>query len=303
MNSRNVMPDLTNRRNRIHYLTAINLLEIAGVPARNVNIKAVGEYENYRGEIRSQDPGAGEPVGPDTIVTLEIGISSAVDFMPYQFFYGLRGSVESDGSWEDSARLLMAPFDAARIRCEAAMQAGVIKHGFGIIDRSYMKRFIELFDYEALDDSAGMDEILFLASILPEHHRWGGNPGITAKIIRRLFGYDTRFRENVRSETDIPRELRYRIGSRSERLGKETVLGGRFEEYDSTYEIEFMDVPPDDIKGFLPGGNTRERVEKFLAYCMPGDLDHVIKVKMDCSGPESDSTGYLGYSTFLRHAG
>ena len=33
-----------------------------GIPLENIHIKAAGTYENYRGEIRSQEPGVGVEV-------------------------------------------------------------------------------------------------------------------------------------------------------------------------------------------------------------------------------------------------
>ena len=94
------MPDFLGRRYRFHYLTAMNLLESMGVPLGDIRVRAAGEYENYRGEIRSQDPAPGTAIPPGTVITLHVGCFSAVDFMPYQFFYGLQGIRESDNTWE-----------------------------------------------------------------------------------------------------------------------------------------------------------------------------------------------------------
>ena len=72
-------------------------------PPEQIDILAVGEYQNYRGEILRQEPEAGEDVRYDTRIKLEVGFYSAVDQMPYQFFYGMHGITESTGEWEDKA--------------------------------------------------------------------------------------------------------------------------------------------------------------------------------------------------------
>jgi hypothetical protein len=293
------MPDLTGRRYRFHFLTAINLLTCLGVPLRNIYIRAVGIYENYRGEIRAQEPEAGAAVTPDTRISLEIGSSSAVDFMPYQFFYGLHGVRSTGSTWEENARSLMAPFDAAVIRYGAAMQSQALKYELGITDTGHLSRFMGLFEYDTVDESFGIDDIVLWASILPFLYEWGGNPRVVAGVLNRLFKYDFRIEENVRSSTPIPGHLRYSLGSKTARLGKETIIGSSFEESDSTYEIMISGVPADEIIRLLPGGKTRRRIERLLQFCMPGDLDYRIKIKVDRKAARRSANRYLGYSTYL----
>jgi hypothetical protein len=293
------MPELTGRRYRFHYLTAINLLQSMGIAPSDINIRAAGEYENYRGEVRSQDPAPGEPIHPGSRITLEVGCESAVDFMPYQFFYGLRGIRDTDGRWESDARSLMAPFDAATIRYEAATRMDALRYDFGVTDEGHLRRFMRLFEYGEAGGEGDAAELMFLAAVLPSLHMWGGNPAALTVILKKLFGYEVRLRENVRASTPIPEEIRYRLGSRAGRLGAETVLGRSFEECDSRYEVEFSGVPARDVPEMLPGGRTRRRVERILDYCAPGDLDYTISVKVERPAAGGGGEGHLGYSTWL----
>jgi hypothetical protein len=294
-----IMPDLTSRRNRFHYLTAINLLTRLGISLRDIYIRAVGFYENYRGEIRSQDPEAGTTVTPETRITLGIGSNSAVDYMPYQFFYGLRGIRSTDNTWEENARSLMAPFDAAEIRYAAALQFQALKYELGITDTGHLFRFMELFEYEEVDESFSTNDIVLWASILPSLYQWSGNPRIVECVLSRLFKHDIQIKENVKTSTPIPERLRYRLGSKTARLGKETIIGRSFEESDSTYEIIINDVPVDGIRRLLPGGITRKRIEKLLLYCMPGDLDYRIRINVNRKAAKASANRYLGYSSYL----
>ncbi len=46
-----IMPDFCNRRYPFHYTTAISVLAKMGVDVNDIDILAIGTYENYRGEI------------------------------------------------------------------------------------------------------------------------------------------------------------------------------------------------------------------------------------------------------------
>ncbi len=293
------MPEFTGRRYRFHYLTAINLLDSLGIPLADIRLRAEGEYENYRGEIRAQDPAPGTPIAPGTTVTLNVGCFSAVDFFPYQFFYGLQGIRETDGSWETDARSILAPFDAATIRYAAAMRMQTLRYDFGVADGGHLRRFMELFEFRPGEEARDSAKDAFLAAILPSLHLWGGNPEAVTVVLKRLFGYDVRLKENVKAETPIPEDIRCRLGSKGARLGIETVIGASFEECDSRYVVEFVGVPPAKIRDFLPGGRTRRGAEAFLDYCMPGELDREIAVTVGRREARRSAERYLGYSTYL----
>jgi hypothetical protein len=294
-----IMPDLTGRRYRFHYLTAMNLLESMGVPLGDIRVLAAGEYENYRGEIRSQEPAPGTAIPEGSVIVLNVGCGSAVDFMPYQFFYGLQGIRASDNTWEAEARSVMAPFDAATIRYAAAMRMQALRYDFGITDGGHIRRFMELFEYRPGDEARRSGKIAFLAAILPSLHLWGGNPAAVTVVLKKLFGYDVRLKENLKSSTPIPEDIRYRLGSKAARLGSETVIGSSFEECDSRYEVEFVGVPPGEVRDLLPGGRTRRRIEAFLDFCTPGDMDRTIAVKVERPAARAGREKYLGYSTYL----
>jgi len=294
-----IMPDFLDHRYRFHYLTAINLLDSMGVPLGDIRVRAEGEYENYRGEIRSQDPAPGMVIAPGSVITLNVGCGSAVDFMPYQFFYGLQGIRQSDNTWETAARSMMAPFDAATIRYAASTQMQALRYDFGIMDSGHLRRFMDLFEYRPGDEAQDAGAVPFLAAILPSLHLWGGNPSAVTGILKRLFGYDVRLKENVKASTPIPEDIRYRLGSKTGKLGSETVIGRSFEEYDSRYELEFVDIPPEEVCDLLPGGRTRRRIEAFLDFCTPGDLDRTIAIKVGKPAARISREKYLGYSTYL----
>ncbi len=296
-----VMPDFCNRRHPIHFSTALNLLRISGVDLNQVYFLAVGEYENYRGEIREQDPAPGTALGPQTRVTLKIGFFSAVDRMPYQFFYGLIGR-PAGHDWELHARELMAPYDATVIRHDALARYMALKYcAFGI-DPEHLSQYLSLFNFTP--DNWGLEpqEALVWACLLPSFHDWAGNPDRVASILEFFLGCRFRIIENVTAEYPIPPEIQYRMGSISGRLGCETVAGMSFAECDSTYQVVVTDVPHEQVVHYLPGGVKRKRLEWLLDICMPSHLERAITIETDSKTMvlgRGDQGGYLGYSTCL----
>ena len=104
-----VMPDLVSRRARMHYVTALNELARLGVEMTRVELIAIGEHRNYRGEVHEQSPSAGTELRMDTRVRLHVGFPSAVDLLPHQFFIGFETRADVGHEWEERARRMMAP--------------------------------------------------------------------------------------------------------------------------------------------------------------------------------------------------
>ena len=78
------MPDLCSRRMPFNFVAALMLLKKVGVDLNKVHLKAVGCYENYKGEILGQKPKAGTELTQSTKIFLKVGKWSAVDIIPYQ---------------------------------------------------------------------------------------------------------------------------------------------------------------------------------------------------------------------------
>lgn len=295
-----IMPDFCDRRNHFHYTTAIIMLLSRGVNIDKIDILAAGEYENYKGEIRSQVPEAGTRLTPESEVRLEVGFSSAVDIFPYQFFYGLHGKSSGEG-WETNARQLMAPFDGAVVRHEALMRLLTLKYNFSIGDEGFNRRFLDLFDFDTERETAGSDTALW-ATLMPGFNAWSGNPDEAEKVLGRIFGYRFRLVENIQSRHDIPDEMKYSLGTKTGRLGRETVLGRRFTEFDSSFGVQILDVKQEDVANFLPGRPLRKKLDATLRLILPEQMDYRISFVTAGRGTKigDKKTGaYLGYATRL----
>lgn len=296
-----IMPDLGNRRTPVHFTTALNLLRIAGVDPDQINLLAVGEYQNYRGEVQHQEPAAGAEIGPQTRITLTIGYFSAVDRMPYQFFFGLFGR-PSGRDWETNARHLLAPYDASLIRHEALARFLELKYCDLGIDREHLTRYLGLFDFDPSQWGLEPAEAYVWSCLLPAFHAWAGNPDRVARVLRFFIGYPCRIIENVPAEFPIGEEIQYRLGSLSGRMGHETVMGKAFTECDSTYRVVISRVRHEEVGLFLPGGKKRKRLEWLLDRAMPAHLTRQITIETDSKAMvlgSGDQGGYLGYSTCL----
>jgi hypothetical protein len=295
------MPDFCDRHRPIHFLTALHVLKKIGHNLNNIRITAVGEFENYRGEIREQKPKPGTVISSDTGIELHIGYPSAVDKMPYQFFYGLAGLTERVSDWENNARGLMAPFDAAFIRKLAEADYELLRFNQNFLDDEHTRRYQELYEFGNLDLSDPEDTIRWLA-LMPAFHFWAGNAELVGHALEYLFGYKFKIVENAPAQYDIPVEHYYRLGSKRDRLGGGTIMGKSFVEFDSAYEVVIEDVDSDIVRDFLPGQPMRTRIESVLNFFMPGNLDFRIKVKTKPDNTKlgnKEKKGYLGYNTYL----
>jgi len=299
---KSIMPDLCNRRTPYHYLTGIVLLLKIGVELSNIDLIAEGKYENYRGEVLTQEPAPGIPLRKDSRVALHIGCSSAVDYMPYQFFYGLEGIRSSDRSWDENARRFMAPFESAYVKSKADAVRQQFKYDFSIIDVEYIRKLLRLFNFEPEDYIRDLDELLFWLSVFPPFHFWAGNPEYVERLLTYIFRYKFKIFENVKSEYEIPADIQYRLGSKTGRLASETIIGKCFSERDSTYRVEVSGVPAAKAADFLPHKPIRKKMEWILGFAMPGNLDYKIKVNIDRSNVNVGKKAgecYLGYSSFV----
>lgn len=298
----NVMPDFTGRRNAFHYTTALNTLLKMGVDLNKVDLLAVGEYQNYRGEIFEQNPEPDTPLGASTKITLKVGFSSAVDQMPYQFFYGLAGIRASTGKWEDAARCMMAPFDAAVIRNHAFAKFKDLKSNLGLIDYNHLKSFLQLFEFALDRETDDLRESSVWASVYPAFNLWAGSPVLVCRVMKALFGYDFEIRENTPTEHSIPASCQSKLGARSDRLGDGFILGKKFTDYDSGYELLIKNVRQDQVKALLPGGAARKKIERALDTFMPSDLIYRIRVKVRGERTaigKKEHKNYLGYTSYI----
>jgi len=295
----NRMPDFCSRRFPFHYVTAINMLMRRGIDPHRIDIIADGEYENYKGEIREQTPEPGVELNHKSKITLRVGYPSAVDQLPHQFFYGFGGASDRDG-WDDYSRRLMAPFDGSLIRYDAIAHYQSLKHNFGVVDREQVLRFLRLFGFapEGIEGWSS-EELITWVSLMPSFHSWAGNPDLVARRLTFMFGYEFRIVENVISEHDIPDEIQYRLASRNGRLGRESIIGRRFVEYDSCYEIQVRGIASHDVPNWFPGKKQRKKLEWMLELCMPNHL--LFHIRLHCL-PENSHLGreknnmYLGYA-------
>lgn len=300
--SNKIMPDFCNRRFPFHFTTAMHILRKMSVDPTTIEILAVGKYENYKGEIRGQKPAPKTQITPGTKVVLQVGYTSAIDLMPYQFFYGLAGITDRASDWENSARRLMAPFDAAFIRYMAAASYENMKFNFNFIDDKHLLKYLELYDFAGVDISDPVTAARWQA-IMPTFHIWAGNAEMTSKVLRFLFGFDFQINESVPIRHEIPKELQYTLGSKGKRLGYESIAGRSFIECDTCYEMVISGIKKENVSELLPGKQLRKKIEAVLDYCMPGNLDYKIRIKADKEKTllgDKTNKGYLGYNTFVK---
>lgn len=301
--ARPVMPNFCHRQHPFHFATAMTTLVRLGIDLDRVELLADGEHENYRGHIHYQEPKAGEEISDSTRILLHVGLKSAIDLLPYQFFYGFGGPSDRGPGWEDSARRLMAPFDGARIRRFGWEDYRKLSYTLAQSDPEQLERFFALFEFDSdsLTDHSARETGLWLA-YLPMLHHWGGNADLVGRALSAVFRYPVRIVESQRSTTPLPDRLKCALGRKNTKLGDETLLGGSFSDIDSSYRVEVTQVEPSEIKHWLPGKRQYKKLEGLLAMVMPGHLTFTIRVycRPGTAGVgKSTFTSRLGYATRL----
>ena len=300
-----VMPDLCSRHHPMSATTALMLLLKMGIDLRRVDILAEGEHENYKGEIREQRPAPGEEIGRHDQIVLKIGYAGAVGQLPYQFFYGLdSGSATRTDDWEDRAYRLMAPFDAAVVRRMAEAEFEELKHQHSFGDLEHITRFLRLFGFDTslIND---LHEGLLWTAMMPSFNEWAGNAEKVERALKCLFGYDFKIIENVPTKHNIPAKLQYRLGSDTDRLGNETVLGDSFTECDTAITVVMHGVPTRDLKRFLPGQPGHDKLRKVLEICLPSHFTCKIEIEPETKQAtlgDKTQAAYLGYSSYTLQA-
>ena len=293
------MPDFCSRRNPFHYATALNVLMQLGVDIHRIDLMAEGEYENYRGEIHRQKPKPGTPLTAETRIALHVGYPSAVDMMPYQFFYGFEGISNRGHGWDAEARALLAPFDGSVIRYHSLCRGELLKFVGGVAEMAHIRRFLGLLGF-SLPPEADLREALLWAAFMPTFNFWAGNPVLVPKVLELLFGYSCRIVENAPAVHAIPDSLQSRLGGAEGRLGRSLVLGRTFRDCDSAYEIHFSGVPAEDVRELRPGRPKRRKLEWVLGVCMPSNLLYRMRFHVEHGEMRlGHKNSFLGYAAHL----
>ena len=295
------MPDFTSRRFKYHYVTALTVLIRLGLDLNRVRLLAAGTLENFKGEVRWQIPEPGTELSNKAEITLGVGALSAVDTLPYQFFYGFKHGPHRSGDWETNARELMSPFDGAIIRFRARCADIIGKFGFGALDEDHCRRYLNLFglaDFEGAD----IDELFFWIRSLPDFHFWAGNAKAVARVASSIIGFPVEIVESIQSEMVLPEDCRSYLGDKSAALGTRMILGSRVVDNDNAYEVVVSGVDTGSVRAFLPDGPARKKLDRILDMCMPDDLERKITIRTKSSPlklGDDKTDAHLGYSTYV----
>ncbi len=297
------MPDFCNRLNPTHFTTALNTLTRLSIDINDIYLVAVGRYQNFRGEVQAQSPPAGTEITKKTEIRLEVGFSSAVDQLPYQFFFGFGSALaERSDDWELRARALMCPFDSSVIRTLADCQLKDLTFGFGLQREDHIRRFLGLFGIDSSQIGDDFEELLLWRNLMPYFHEWAGNAEALCSLLGQITGYECEIVENLPATSTIHSSMRIKLGSQSTTLGRDCVLGGSFEDIDTGYTLRIKNVDSDRVRDLLPGGSLRKRVERILAFCSPANTECTIEVtgrlQYEAIGKDG-GVCYLGHTSFV----
>lgn len=300
-----VMPDFCDSKIPMHYTTALSILIKLGIDISRINLLALGEYENYKGEIREQYPQPGEVLNENSEISLKVGFPSAVDFMPYQFFYGLKGYTSYGGKWEEKARAVMAPFDGSVIRYNGRLKYEELKNNLGVIEYNHLAKFSKLFYFDHEKEESSFKEAFIWSTLFPTFHLWSGNAQEVCKVLNALFDLEFKIIQNTPMTHQIPSTCLDFLGSNTFTLGQNTLIGDTFTERNSGYEVVLLGVDMEAVENLLPNGIIRRKIEKALEVMMPGNLEYKIIIKTNKHKSQigtKKKENYLGYTSYLSYS-
>jgi predicted outer membrane lipoprotein len=297
-----VMPRLVDWRCRPSFVAAINQLVRLGVAPERIFVRLVGAYEDYDGQIRSQDPEAGTLLSDETEVVLDVGISGIVDVMPWQFFTSSGHSSSVSSHWESGARGVMAPIDGHASKKSALMALERMRYEEAVTEPSHFARIIDLFGPAHRRACTADSRLGLWTALMRSFHEWSGNPRGVAWVLGLLLDCRIAVRENLPSEHRIDGSIQSRLNSSFSRLGDDWVLGDCFTDLDSYYELVLCEVGDAHIEEWLPGGSRRSLLEQIMALCNPGHLQWRLRFRLPICGRSigtQERAAYLGTSWCL----
>lgn len=103
----------------------------------------------------------------------------------------------------------------------------------------------------------------------------------------------------VRREVKVSQDQCNRIGQRNSQLGGDLVLGDTVVDVSGKFALQIADLPPDQYRYFLPGGDGFPELVELVRFILKDPLDfdlHLVCARQDCEGILGDDANRLGWS-------
>ncbi|MBD3333215.1 hypothetical protein GF356_10225 [candidate division GN15 bacterium] len=297
-----LMPRLVDRRARPSFVVAVNQLIKLGVAPESVFIRLVGPYEDYDGQVRAQEPEPGTPLSDETDIVLDVGITGIVDHMPYQFFTTTKHSSSVASSWESRARGIMAPIDGTAAKMSAMMSFEQMRFDEAIVEVGHLNRVVDLYGSEPRRCCTHDEQLGLWSALMRSFNEWSGNPYGIAWVLSILLDCRIRVRENIPAEHPIDPTLQSRLRNAFCRLGDDWILGDRFADCDSRYELVLYEIGQAHPEDWLPNGSRRRLLDKIMAMCNPVHLQWSLRFDLPAARRpigRKERSVYLGASWHL----
>jgi predicted component of type VI protein secretion system len=275
--------------------SALNLVLELGIQRQNVRVIAEGGFQRFRGEIIHQEPGAGEPIGSKTEVILTVTETGLYDTLPEGVFSSLGVLDESTHEVERTIRNFLSSFDTLHFHTASSLEYQIAVSYLIFKDESLTKSFLRLFGFPT--QGWDQEDLMIWRTLLPYGSTLVGTKAGIEKVAKAFLGVEAEVIENTPHQNEIPPEFQSRLGERGSSLGEDLLVGDRFEETDSSFDLRLGPIQIKDLPDFRQGGKKREKLERILAHFVPGNMSCTIqlileetdqKFKLDSTHPGRD---------------
>ncbi len=148
-------------------------------------------------------------------------------------------------------------------------------------------------------DSIGDFAKLHFAGLLANKNRPASG---LVSILSAYFGLPVRLEQFVGHWMRLPMEIRSRLGSRDEgnRLGVSTVMGGTVWDCQHKFRLVFGPLDHEDYCRLLPGGDSMQRLQAWIASYAGGALDWDVRLvlKAAATPPLQLGRARLGWTSW-----
>ena len=244
----------------IHTLhSALDSLAALGIAAHRIVLRRKGRSGAEAGTITAQEPAAGEPLTPGTLVELSIAGLGFTHALPV-------GMWDSGGEAAAGTREILEPFDDPLEKLKHWFHEGAPLFRISPEDPQACARWLALFGVEA---SVWPRSMWFrLASLIARMAQLSCSRNGCALVLEALLGLPVKLLTTVPNETTLPAAALSSLGSRSSRLGVDLLMGDRADDI-GKLRIELGPVPLATYERFAESREGAQLLERTMGLLMP----------------------------------
>jgi len=273
-------------------------LRRVGIPDKDIFIYTQGEFNQYKGQILSQQPQAGDMVFPGNKITLTAAVPGISQIMPDLFTDHLSDYLIEDNNPRQGVKKLFAIFDSMFLKMSCRLEwtrdiyAGV----------HHSSRFIDYLNSICFIPETGIDEfnINSMGYIPSRLSRFLGTESGLRVFLEAATGLKANTRILDNQEIAVPAASLAGLGKKS-RLGENTFIGDKFAGEKPSLKVCFQLDKPEDVLKAIKIIENKKLLGDMLRLVLPYYVESC-EIAVEPTGEDisfENGASYLGFGTVL----